>query len=314
MLNPLKVSLENIIPLTEARDHFSQIVNEVQKDKLYVLTKGGKPAVAIVDVKYLEQITNGNANRDNVVSEIKKDPTKVGLPPMVKHDTNPTSNSFNPPITPKPSTPPPPPPPPLPRPNPTPYQPQPPKPVTPPAPRPPMPSYQPSKPTPPPYQPPRPPMTPAPKPYTPPTQTPPPTTSPSYKPAASTPSYPSSTLPNTVPPSSYSQTPPPPRPATPPPYSPSAPVPAPKPNPAPQATFEATSMPNLYPSQSNNSSQPTTTVDVKPMADPEDQVAIEKQASKDDSRMSPDDKPGPAQYSNSITSAGDEEPEDMGID
>ncbi|KKQ72439.1 MAG: hypothetical protein US94_C0043G0004 [Berkelbacteria bacterium GW2011_GWB1_38_5] len=45
MYDPLKVSLENIIPLTEARDHFSQIVAEVQKDKLYVLTKGGKPAV-----------------------------------------------------------------------------------------------------------------------------------------------------------------------------------------------------------------------------------------------------------------------------
>ena len=59
MFNPLKVSLDNIIPLTEARDHFSQIVSEVQKDKLYVLTKGGKPAVAIIDVKYLERITGG---------------------------------------------------------------------------------------------------------------------------------------------------------------------------------------------------------------------------------------------------------------
>jgi len=64
--NPLRVSLENIIPLTEARDHFSQIVNEVQKDKLYVLTKGGKPAVAIIDVKYLEQISGGNVNPGHV--------------------------------------------------------------------------------------------------------------------------------------------------------------------------------------------------------------------------------------------------------
>lgn len=32
-MNELKVSLENIIPLTYARDHFSQIVAEVQKDK-----------------------------------------------------------------------------------------------------------------------------------------------------------------------------------------------------------------------------------------------------------------------------------------
>ena len=85
MYNPLKVSLENIIPLTEARDHFSQIVTEVQKDKLYVLTKGGKPAVAIVDVKYLEHITGGEAKVDEVNEEIKKAPEKVGLPPMVEH-------------------------------------------------------------------------------------------------------------------------------------------------------------------------------------------------------------------------------------
>ena len=82
MSNPLRVSLENIIPLTEARDHFSQIVNEVQKDKLYVLTKGGKPAVAIVDVKYLEAITGGNVNKDYVKEEIKKAPEKVGLAPI----------------------------------------------------------------------------------------------------------------------------------------------------------------------------------------------------------------------------------------
>lgn len=85
MENPLKVSLENIIPLTEARDHFSQIVNEVQKDKLYVLTKGGKPAVAIVDVKYLEHITGGEAKVESVEAEIKKAPEKVGLPPMIEH-------------------------------------------------------------------------------------------------------------------------------------------------------------------------------------------------------------------------------------
>lgn len=90
MENPLKVSLENIIPLTEARDHFSQIVTEVQKDKLYVLTKGGKPAVAIVDVKYLEHITGGEAKVEEVKQEIQKAPEKVGLPPMVEHNVTKT--------------------------------------------------------------------------------------------------------------------------------------------------------------------------------------------------------------------------------
>lgn len=108
MPNQLKVSLENIIPLTEARDHFSQIVAEVQKDKLYVLTKGGKPAVAIIDVKYLETISGGHVNTNIVREEIKKDPTKVGLAKMVTHSTPKMPDQFPS----KPISPPPPPPPP----------------------------------------------------------------------------------------------------------------------------------------------------------------------------------------------------------
>ena len=93
MNSPLKVSLENIIPLTEARDHFSQIVTEVQQDKLYVLTKGGKPAVAIIDVKYLESVTDGTVKPEHIENEILKDPTKVGRTPMIKHE--PPSASAN---------------------------------------------------------------------------------------------------------------------------------------------------------------------------------------------------------------------------
>lgn len=136
--DPLKVSLENIIPLTEARDHFSQIVNEVQKDKLYVLTKGGKPAVAIIDVKYLERITGGEIREEHIEKEIAKAPEKVGLPPMVEHV----------------ATMPPPPPPP----KPIPASPIPPKPIPPPSP--------PPNPTPPPVP------KPVPKPNIPPPPTP----------------------------------------------------------------------------------------------------------------------------------------------
>lgn len=122
-MNELKVSLENIIPLTEARDHFSQIVTEVQKDKLYVLTKGGKPAVAIIDVKYLEHLTGGEVSRQNIVQEIKKAPEKVGLPQMVEHQVTPPKAES--PISPS-STPP------------HPITPPPNKPWTPPAPKPPV--------------------------------------------------------------------------------------------------------------------------------------------------------------------------------
>jgi len=144
MYNPLKVNLENIIPLTEARDHFSQIVNEVQKDKLYVLTKGGKPAVAIIDVKYLETLTGGEIKEEHVAAEIQKNPEKVGIPPMIAHIEN----------QPKPATPPAPPKPITPVPNPVPPPPKPAMtsqnqaPVPPAPPRPPAPAAIPSGPKP----------------------------------------------------------------------------------------------------------------------------------------------------------------------
>lgn len=102
-MNELKVSLENIIPLTYARDHFSQIVAEVQKDKLFVLTKGGKPAVAIMDVKYLESITGGQIQKADIKEEIKKAPEKVGLPPMVEHKETPPPGKSEPPAPSKPA-------------------------------------------------------------------------------------------------------------------------------------------------------------------------------------------------------------------
>lgn len=102
----LKVSLENIIPLTYARDHFSTIVNEVQSDKMYILTKGGKPAIALIDVKYLEQLTGGEIKKAQIKEEINKNPEQVGLPKMVGHPS--TSSGQVPvpiptPIPPKPT-------------------------------------------------------------------------------------------------------------------------------------------------------------------------------------------------------------------
>lgn len=104
-MEELKVSLENIIPLTYARDHFSQIVGEVQKDKLFILTKGGVPAVAIMDVKYLETITGGGIKKEEIQEEIKKAPEQVGLPKMIEHPSTPFKTSPSP--APSPAQPPP---------------------------------------------------------------------------------------------------------------------------------------------------------------------------------------------------------------
>lgn len=54
----MQVDIEKIIPVTEARDSFNKIVDEVEgSDHLYVLTKNGKPAAVVVGVNHLEKLT-----------------------------------------------------------------------------------------------------------------------------------------------------------------------------------------------------------------------------------------------------------------
>jgi len=52
----LKVSIDHIIPLTEARARLSELVEKATGDQFWVLTKRGKPRVAVVDVNYLDQL------------------------------------------------------------------------------------------------------------------------------------------------------------------------------------------------------------------------------------------------------------------
>lgn len=54
----LEVQIENIIPVTEARDRFNQIIDSVEgTEELYVLTKNGKPAAIVVGIHHLEKLT-----------------------------------------------------------------------------------------------------------------------------------------------------------------------------------------------------------------------------------------------------------------
>lgn len=54
----LSVDIEKIIPVTEARDMFNKIVDEVEgTDEMYVLTKNGKPSAVVVGVNHLEKLT-----------------------------------------------------------------------------------------------------------------------------------------------------------------------------------------------------------------------------------------------------------------
>jgi prevent-host-death family protein len=60
----LSVDIEKIIPVTEARDMFNKIVDEVEgTDEMYVLTKNGKPSAVLVGVNHLEKLTGAEGSQ-----------------------------------------------------------------------------------------------------------------------------------------------------------------------------------------------------------------------------------------------------------
>ena len=52
----LKVALDRIIPLTEARARLRELVEQTSGDQFWVLTRHGRPRVAVVDVEYLDRL------------------------------------------------------------------------------------------------------------------------------------------------------------------------------------------------------------------------------------------------------------------
>jgi prevent-host-death family protein len=52
----LKVALDRIIPVTEARARLREIIEQTSDDQFWVLTWRGRPRVAVVDVEYLDRL------------------------------------------------------------------------------------------------------------------------------------------------------------------------------------------------------------------------------------------------------------------
>jgi len=55
----LKVALDRVVPLTQARARLSELVEQTSEDNFWVLTQHGRPRVALVDVKYLDRLIQG---------------------------------------------------------------------------------------------------------------------------------------------------------------------------------------------------------------------------------------------------------------
>lgn len=74
----LEVDIDKILPVTEARDSFNKIVDEVEgTDHMYVLTKNGKPAAVVVGVNHLEKLTGKTTSELTSIVEKKADETPV---------------------------------------------------------------------------------------------------------------------------------------------------------------------------------------------------------------------------------------------
>lgn len=57
-LKNMDITANNIIPITKARSRLSTLTKRVSSDKYIVLTKGGTPSVALVDIDYLTKLQN----------------------------------------------------------------------------------------------------------------------------------------------------------------------------------------------------------------------------------------------------------------
>lgn len=52
----MNLSNPKIVPISEARAKLSDLVNKASGSNYFLLTKGGRPEVALVDIKYLEKL------------------------------------------------------------------------------------------------------------------------------------------------------------------------------------------------------------------------------------------------------------------
>lgn len=94
----INVPIDRIVPLTDARDNFSRIVADIESsaDGLYVLTKGGKPAIALISIGYLEKLMDG---KGNVAEPLKPASPRIAQsPPVEKSEEIKTTPPSPPPL------------------------------------------------------------------------------------------------------------------------------------------------------------------------------------------------------------------------
>lgn len=75
----LKVELDKILSVTEARAKIATVVDDVAKGNVYVLTKGGKPIVLVTPIDFMDKkVTKKNSP---VEAEIEESPIEADTEP-----------------------------------------------------------------------------------------------------------------------------------------------------------------------------------------------------------------------------------------
>jgi prevent-host-death family protein len=110
----LDVKIENILPVTEARDSLNKLIDTVEgSDDMFVMTKNGKPAAILVGVHHLEKLTGiahtdimdkdeeiNNINQEDTMSDDLTTPAAApttddaqtpATPPVAADDTMPAA-------------------------------------------------------------------------------------------------------------------------------------------------------------------------------------------------------------------------------
>lgn len=54
----MNISLDNIIPITEARGRLGNLTEKATGENIVILTKSGKPRAALVDIAYITKLQN----------------------------------------------------------------------------------------------------------------------------------------------------------------------------------------------------------------------------------------------------------------
>lgn len=98
----LHVPIDKIVPLTTARDTLSKIIADVESGTpLYVLTKNGKPSVAVLSINELQ---NQVGQVDLASTTPTTPPTQTAPPTPEPNHQAPTPNFWEPTPSPTPAT------------------------------------------------------------------------------------------------------------------------------------------------------------------------------------------------------------------